>query len=209
MNFPTLSQLSFWRSNRLPVLLQTEASECGLACLCMVASYWGHQIDIANMRRRFSVSLKGMTMKGLMAMAHGLALQTRPLKLDVPHLTQLVLPCILHWDLNHFVVLKSVSGEHVLIHDPAVGERRMALAEFGKHFTGVALETMPAAHFQRQRETQDFSLLSLMGRVVGLKRGLLQLLLLGLTLQVCALVAPFYMQWLVDDAWLYAVSCGT
>lgn len=204
MTSPALSQLSFWRGKRLPVLLQTEASECGLACLCMIASYWGHHIDIASMRRRFSVSLKGMTLKGLMAMAQGLALQTRPLKLNVPHLTQLVLPCILHWDLNHFVVLKSVSGKHALIHDPAIGERRMSLAELGKHFTGVALETLPAAHFERKRETQDFSLLSLMGRVVGLKRGLLQLLLLGLALQVCALVAPFYMQWLVDDALLAA-----
>jgi ATP-binding cassette subfamily B protein RaxB len=84
-----LPSLSFWRSARLPVLLQTEAAECGLACLCMVASYWGHHIDIASMRRRFSVSLKGVTLKGLMAMAQGLALQTRPLKLDIQHLPDL------------------------------------------------------------------------------------------------------------------------
>jgi ATP-binding cassette subfamily B protein RaxB len=199
-----LPSLSFWRSQRLPVLLQTEAAECGLACLCMVASYWGHKIDIASMRRHFSVSLKGVTLKGLMAMAQGLALQTRPLKLDMQHLPDLKLPCVLHWDLNHFVVLKSVSGSHAVIHDPAVGERRLALAEFAKHFTGVALELTPAAHFVKKQETQAFSLLSLMGRVVGLRRGLAQLLLLGLSLQVCALVMPFYMQWLVDEALLAA-----
>lgn len=199
-----LPSLSFWRSQRLPVLLQTEAAECGLACLCMVASYWGHKIDIASMRRRFSVSLKGVTLKGLMVMAQGLALQTRPLKLDMQHLPDLKLPCVLHWDLNHFVVLKSVSGSHAVIHDPAVGERRFALAEFSKHFTGVALELTPAAHFVKKQETQEFSLLSLMGRVVGLKRGLTQLLLLGLSLQVCVLVMPFYMQWLVDEALLAA-----
>lgn len=204
IHFPTLSQLSFWRGKRLPVLLQTEAAECGLACLCMVASYWGHRIDITSMRRRFSVSLKGVTMKGLMAMAQGLSLQTRPLKLDMQHLPELKLPCILHWNLNHFVVLKSVSASHALIHDPSVGERRLALAEFAKHFTGVALELSPSAKFEKIQETQDFSLLSLMGRVVGLKRGLGQLLLLGLALQVCALVAPFYMQWLVDEALLAA-----
>ncbi|WP_317201218.1 peptidase domain-containing ABC transporter [Janthinobacterium sp.] len=204
MKLPTLTQLSFWRARRLPLLLQTEAAECGLAALCMVASYWGHQIDIASMRRRFSVSLKGATLKGLMAMAHGLSLQTRPLKLDMQHLPDLKLPCILHWDLNHFVVLKSVTPKHALIHDPAVGERRLALAEFSKHFTGVALELTPGAQFQQQRETQQFSLLSLMGHVVGLKQGLAQILLLGLALQVCALVAPFYMQWLVDEALLAA-----
>ena len=204
MLLPSLAHLSFWRSNRLPVLLQTEAAECGLASLCMVASYWGHQIDISSMRRRFSVSLKGVTLKGLMAMAQGLALHTRPLKLDMQHLPELKLPAILHWDLNHFVVLKSVSGSHAVIHDPAVGERRLPLAEVAKHFTGVALELTPTAEFKKVEEKQQFSLLSLMGRVVGLKRGLLQLLVLGLALQVCALVAPFYMQWLVDEALLAA-----
>lgn len=195
---------SFWRNQRLPVLLQTEAAECDLACLCMVASFWGHKTDIASMRRRFSVSLKGVTLKGLMAMAQGLALQTRPLKLDMEHLPELKLPCVLHWDMNHFVVLKSVSSTHAVIHDPAVGERRLPLAEFAKHFTGVALELTPTAEFTKKVEVQNYSLLSLMGRVIGLKRGLIQILLLGLALQVCALVAPFYMQWLVDEALLAA-----
>ena len=200
----TQLSFSFWRNQRLPVLLQTEAAECGLACLCMVASYWGHKTDIASMRRRFSVSLKGVTLKGLMAMAQGLALQTRPLKLDMEHLPELKLPCVLHWDMNHFVVLKSVSVTHAVIHDPAVGERRLPLAEFAKHFTGVALELTPTAEFTKKVEVQNYSLLSLMGRVIGLKRGLIQILLLGLALQVCALVAPFYMQWLVDEALLAA-----
>lgn len=204
MNFTSPAQFSFWQRKRLPVLLQTEAAECGLACLSMVVSYWGHKIDIASMRRRFSVSLKGVTLKSLMTMAQGLSLQTRPLKLDLPHLPQLKLPCIVHWDLNHFVVLRSVSDRHAVIHDPAVGLRRMLLDEFAKHFTGVALELIPAAEFQMKKETQDFSLFALMGRVVGLKRGLLQLLFLGMVMQVCALVAPFYMQWIVDEALLAA-----
>lgn len=202
MQFPILSQLAFWNSRRLPVLLQTEGAECGLACMAMVASYWGHQIDIPSMRRRFSVSMKGVNLKGLMAMASGLSLQTRPLKLDLQHLPELKLPCILHWDLNHFVVLKSVSGKHVVVHDPAVGERRLGMDDFSKHFTGVALELTPTAQFEAQEERQQISLFALMGRVVGLRRGLTQLLALGLALQVCALIAPFYMQWIVDEALL-------
>jgi ATP-binding cassette, subfamily B, bacterial CvaB/MchF/RaxB len=201
---PSRLSFSFWRNHRLPVLLQTEAAECGLACLCMIASYWGHTTDIASMRRRFSVSLKGVTLKALMTMAQGLALQTRPLKLDMEHLPDLKLPCILHWDMNHFVVLKSVSTQTAVIHDPAVGERRLPLVELAKHFTGVALELTPTADFKKKVEVQNYSLLSLMGRVVGLQRGLLQILLLGLALQVCALVAPFYMQWVVDEALLAA-----
>ena len=196
--------LRFWSSQRLPVLLQTEAAECGLACLAMVSSYWGHRIDLASMRRRFSVSLKGATLKGLISMAQSLALQTRPLKLDLEHLPDLKLPCVLHWDMNHFVVLKALSHGGVLIHDPAVGERRLPNEEFSKHFTGVALELSPGSAFKKAEETQRFSLMSLMGRVVGLRRGLSQLLLLGVSLQICALVVPFYMQWIVDEALIAA-----
>lgn len=137
-------------------------------------------------------------------MAHGLALHARPLKLEMHNLPALKLPAILHWDLNHFVVLKSVSTSHATIHDPALGKRRMPLAEVAKHFTGIALELTPTKEFKKTEEKLQFSLLSLMGHVLGLKRGLLQLLFLGLALQVCAMVAPFYIQWLVDEALLSA-----
>ena len=193
-------KLEFFARRRLPIVLQSEAAECGLACLAMVAEYWGHRIDLANMRRRFSVSLKGTTLTSLIAMAQSLELQPRSLKLDIDHLSQLRLPCVLHWDMNHFVVLKSLARGYAVVHDPAVGERRMAVADLANHFTGVALEMIPAHSFGGIEERQQFSLLLLMGRVVGLKRGLGQLLLLGLALQVCALTAPFYLQWMVDEA---------
>jgi ATP-binding cassette subfamily B protein RaxB len=197
-------QLSFWRGKCLPVILQTEAAECGLACVAMVASYWGHRIDLSSMRQRFSVSLKGATLKGLMAMAQCLNLQPRPLKLGMEHLRELKLPAVLHWDMNHFVLLKRVTSTHVVIHDPAIGERRLVHDEVAKHFTGVALELTPTAEFSPKNESRDFALLSLMGRVVGLWRGLGQVLLLGLALQLCALVAPFFMQWVIDEALLAA-----
>jgi len=202
MKFTMLNESSFWRSRPLPVLLQTEAAECGLVCLSMVASYWGYITDLRNMRMRFSVSLKGATLKGLMTIAESMHLQTRPLKLSMEELPQLKLPCILHWNMNHFVVLKSISATHAVLHDPAVGQRRLRLEHFGKHFTGVALELTPTKEFKKQKQTQEFSIRSLMGVVVGLKRGLLQLLGLGLALQVCSLVAPFYLQWIVDEALL-------
>lgn len=204
MKIPIIFELTFWNNRRLPVFLQTEAAECGLACMAMVASYWGHQIDIPSMRRRFSVSMKGVSLKGLMTIASNLSLQTRPVKLELQHMPELKLPCILHWDMNHFVVLKSVSGKFIVLHDPAVGERHVTMEEFAKHFTGIALELTPSAQFEAKEEHQKFSLFSLMGRVIGLRRSLLQLLALGLALQVCALIAPFYMQWIVDEALLSA-----
>lgn len=192
----------FWQRRRLPVLLQAETAECALACVAMIASYWGHRTDISAMRRRFSVSLKGASLRGVMAMAAGLGLQSRPLKAEIAHLPELKLPCVLHWDLNHFVVLKSVGPRHAVIVDPALGERRLALAQLAAHFTGVALEMNPAADFKPAVETRPFTLTSLMGRVSGLERSLVQILALGLVLQLCSLIAPFYMQWVVDEALL-------
>lgn len=199
-----LSEISFWRTRRLPIFLQTEAAECGLACIAMVSNYWGHHVDVASMRRRFAISLKGVTLKSLITMAHKMQLQSRPLKLDMEHLSELRLPCVIHWNMNHFVVLKSVSREHAVLHDPGIGERRLTLAEVSQHFTGVALELIPTVEFKPIVEVRQVSLLQLMGRVVGLKRALGQILMLGLALQVCVLVAPFYMQWLVDEALLSA-----
>lgn len=191
---------SFWNSQRLPVLLQTEAAECGLACLCMVAGYWGYKSDVGSLRKRYSMSIKGATLKGVIAIASGLALSSRALKLEISDLTQLKCPSILHWSMNHFVVLKSVSVTHAVIHDPAIGMRTLPLSEFSKHFTGIALELTPTSGFKKTDDTRRVSLVALMGRVSGLRGSLSQLVLLGVALQACAMLAPFYMQWLIDEA---------
>ena len=194
------SFLQFGFGQRLSVVLQTEAAECGLACLAMVAGYYGLRTDLSTMRRRFSVSMKGATLKNLIEIARALQLASRPLKLDLEHLAALKLPCVLHWDMNHFVVLKALSRSKATIHDPAIGERGISIAELGKHFSGVALELAPSAGFAPREEAQRFSLFGLMGRVLGLKRGMVQVLLLALALEVTSIVAPFYMQWVVDQA---------
>src|SRR5881396_1098155 len=100
---------------RLPVIRQTEAAECGLACLAMVAGYHGHDIDLNTLRRRHPVSLKGVTLRGLMQVANQLDFAGRPLRFELEHLNQLQLPAIVHWDMNHFVVLRAVSKGGVVI----------------------------------------------------------------------------------------------
>lgn len=187
-----------WRRT-LPMMLQTEAAECGVACLAMVANYHGHDVDLAGLRRRFSTSLKGATLARLMSMAGQLGLVCRPLKLDLAELGQLKVPCVLHWDLNHFVVLKQVGRHQVVIHDPARGVRKLHLKEVSEHFTGVALELSPAADFAPVSERQAVSLRALIGTVRGLLPALVQILVLALALEVFALAAPFYMQWVIDQ----------
>lgn len=184
--------------HRLPIFIQTEATECGLCSLAMVANYHGYRTDLASLRLRFSISRKGATLEALMRIAEALRLQTRALRLEMEHLPQLQLPCVLHWNMNHFVVLKSVDARSAVIHDPAVGERRLSLTEFAKHFTGVALEVSPSPEFTGQAQPPKVSLRGLMGRVTGLNRGLAQIALLAVLLELIAMALPFYLQWVVD-----------
>ena len=194
-----LDALSFGGPRRrLPMILQTEGAECGLACLAMVAARHGFDSDLATLRRRFSVSMKGATMADLVRVAGRLHLNPRALRAEMEHLPQLELPCILHWDLNHFVVLKEISSGRAVIHDPARGVRRLSLAEVSRHFTGIALELTPEADFRPGVEKQTVGLRQLLGRVAGLKRSLVQIFLLALALEAFVLLTPFYLQWVVD-----------
>lgn len=165
----------------------------------MIANHHGHRTDLPEFRRRFSVSLKGASLNRLMGIAQQLGFQTRALRLDLEHLGRLQTPCILHWNLDHFVVLAKVGRRSVTVLDPAFGERELDFDEVSRHFTGVALELTPGAEFQKQPAPPAIRLSQLTGPVRGLWRALAQILLLSVALQVFVLLAPFYMQWVVDQ----------
>jgi ATP-binding cassette subfamily B protein RaxB len=186
-------------SGRVPVILQTEAAECGLACLAMVAAAHGHRADLPTLRRRFSVSLKGVTLNDMVRMADQMLLLSRALRAELDDLPQLQTPCVLHWDLNHFVVLVAVRRGVAIIHDPAHGQRRLKLDEVSRHFTGVVLELQPAPGFVPAVERQRVSLRQLLGPVHGLRRSLGQIFVLALALEAFVLLSPFFMQFVVDD----------
>ncbi|SEK85536.1 ATP-binding cassette, subfamily B, RaxB [Roseateles sp. YR242] len=186
-----------WRRQR-HIILQTEAAECGLACLAMIAAAHGQRWTLAELRQRFAVSLKGLTMADLVRMGAQLGLTARALRAEPQTLHRLQTPCVLHWDFNHFVVLERVAGDTAVILDPALGERRVALAELSRHFTGVALELRPGMAFARKAAAPAPRWSQLLGHVTGLRRSLAQVLLLALGLELLGLLAPFLLQWTVD-----------
>ena len=183
---------------RTPMVLQTEAAECGLACLAMVAAAHGHRTDLAALRQRFSISMKGVTLADLMRLADAMNLSSRAVRVELDELERLPMPCILHWDLNHFVVLLRVRGGVALVHDPARGVRRLPLSDVSRHFTGVALELQPARGFETRKRDPAPKLSQLLGRVTGIRRSLGQIIVLALALEAFTLLAPFYLQWVVD-----------
>ncbi len=192
-----LLQFSY-SSKRLPIILQTELAECGSACLAMVASYHGHKMSIEAIRQYLPSSLKGLSLKEIMQAATKLHLMPRALRLDLEQLCNLKCPAILHWNLDHFVVLESVQGNKVVIHDPAQGKRVLSLEEVSDNFTGVALELTPTNEFEQKSDIRKVKITELLRSVTGLKRALFQILLLSLVLQIFVLVSPFFMQITVD-----------
>lgn len=203
---PPSTRLQFGWKRQLPAILQTEAAECSLACLVMVAVHHGHDVDLAGLRAKFPTSLKGVTLGRLMNMGSQLGFECRPVRLELDALSQLSVPCILHWDLNHFVVLKEVRRNVAVIHDPGYGIRRFDFAQVSQHFTGIALELAPSADFSPVQARQALPIKALVGKVKGLVPALIQILLLALALEALALVMPFYIQWILDQALVSADS---
>ncbi|HEX2330108.1 MAG TPA: peptidase domain-containing ABC transporter [Candidatus Angelobacter sp.] len=186
-----------WRSV-LPMLFQTEATECGLACLAMVANYHGFRVDLATLRERCSISLRGSTLGQLINFASRLEFSCRPLRIELEDLPYLQTPCILHWDMTHFVVLKRATEKYILIHDPARGVRRMSYHEASDHFTGVALELTPTPAFTPHKESRQLRLRDLAGRIVGLRGAVFQVAALAIALELFAIISPLFLQIAVD-----------
>ena len=147
------------------MVLQSEAAECGLACLAMVASYHGQHTDPTALRRRFGFSLKGATLKDVIAVADRIGLASRPLRLELDELGMLRTPCILHWDLNHFVVLKAVGARR---RSPSTTRPRACAGcrspSVSRHFTGVALELTPTGGFEPAEAPPRVRIRALLGQ---------------------------------------------
>ncbi|GAA0295423.1 peptidase domain-containing ABC transporter [Sphingomonas oligophenolica] len=193
-------QLGLLSRQRVRLVRQTELAECGLASLAMVANFHGMDVDLGTLRRRFRPSLRGAALKSLIATADQMGLTPRAVKLPLDQLRNLNLPAVLHWDMNHYVVLETVRGEKALVHNPDGRSQWLRLSEVSNHFTGVALELRPAADFEAERKRERLKLSQLWRRMTGLKRALVQTLVLSIVLQAFILTSPYYMQVAVDSA---------
>ena len=182
----------------VPVILQSEAPECGIACLAMIASYHGHLTDLSAMRLRLSPSLKGVTLMHVSQVAESMGLAARGVQAPLEGLHKLQLPAVLHWDMNHFVVLTKVTGKHIYVHDPGRGKRKLAIAEASRHYTGVSMEFTPNQNFRRVDEREKVSAWQLLSAGGGLGGTVFQLVILSLALEVFAIAMPFFLQLVVD-----------
>jgi ATP-binding cassette subfamily B protein RaxB len=194
-----MSGINFKGGRSLPTILQTEHSECALACLAMMSGYFGHKIDIITLRNKYGVSQHGVTLKDVIKIAEKMNMSSRAVRLELEELGKLKMPAILHWDMNHFVVLKKVTASNVVIHDPAVGIRTVTFKDVGKYFTGVALELTPTKDFREEDEVKKLKITQLWTKATGLRRGIIQVLLLSFLLELFTVVSPYFTQLVIDD----------
>lgn len=196
--------LHFGQNDPFPVIYQSEASECGLACLAMIAAYHGQERNLASFRRLYPTSLKGLTFSDMIHIADDIGLSSRPVRAELHALGALKKPCILHWDMRHFVVLERVRHRQVTIVDPSRGRLTLSMDEASAHFTGAAMEFEPTVAFQAVKEVQRVRISDFWQRMTGLKRSLALLFLLAGLLQVFSLAMPLFSQFVIDHAIAHA-----
>lgn len=183
----------------VPLILQSERAECGLACVAMVSTYHGHDVDLPTLRQRFAVSAMGATLRDLINIGNQLSLSARAIKAPMTALRKLTLPLILHWDFNHFVVLTQVRADgSLVIHDPGEGQRVHTAEGASTHYTGVALELLPGPSFARVKERSALPFRVLLRGALADRRPVWHGVLFAVVAQCLALSVPIASQFLID-----------
>lgn len=200
MTLPKIHTTIIPERTSVPVIYQSEMAECGLACLAMISSYYGHVYDLVSLRNKFSISLTGANLKNIIDIAEQLCLSSRPIKVKLEQLAGLRTPAILHWDLNHFVVLEKITKKYAVIIDPAKGRLKLNADEVSAHYTGIALELTPTEDFTVASEVESVRFSDLWSRILGLKRSLTFILIATLIVSFFSILSPQYIQSVVDDA---------
>lgn len=191
--------LQFKRKARLPMIFQAEIAECGYACVAMISNYWGHELDLLSLKKKHGSSANGASLLDLMTVFEQLNLRTRALKVSLVELHMIKCPAILHWNMNHFVVLKKVKNNKIVIHDPAQGIRQCSMEEVSQCFTGIVLEVEKKADFTKISEQQTLSLFALLKSIKGINCYLVSLFILSLIIELFQLLNPLFLQYITDE----------
>jgi ATP-binding cassette subfamily B protein RaxB len=203
------------RPSRVPVILQSQVSECALVSLAMIAASWGLKADLAAFRARVAITPRGVNLRTLMNLAASIGLAARPVRIGLQRVEDLQLPAILHWNMDHFVVLEKVKGKVATVVDPARGRLHLTIDSMSPHFTGIAIEFTPTDNFQPgvMRLSRSFRRAWFDDR--RLRSSALSTLWLTLLLQLTIVAMPFGYRNVIDrtggslsDRHLVWILCG-
>lgn len=138
------------KKQKVPVVMQMEALECGAACLCMIAAYYKKWIPLTQVRADCGVSRDGSVAKNILNAARSYGFEAAGYKVEPESIDSLHFPMIIHWNFNHFVVLCGINRKRgkVYINDPAQGRITVSMEQFDQSFTGIALTVIPTENFK-------------------------------------------------------------
>ena len=156
---------------KVPVVMQMEALECGAASLCMVMAYYGKWVPLEQVRYDCGVSRDGSNAKNVLVAARNYGFDAQGFRCEISSLKEnMDLPCIIHWNFNHFVVLDGFRGNYAYLNDPARGEVKVSMEEFDQAFTGICLQIKPGEEFVpggKPKSTLEFARKRLAGAGVA------------------------------------------
>jgi ATP-binding cassette, subfamily B, bacterial HlyB/CyaB len=184
-------------TRRYPFYAQQSASDCGAACLAMISRYWGKKFSINRLREIAHVDRNGSSLKGLSAAAESIGFTSRPIKASIKGLAEQPLPAIAHWDGKHYIVVYAITDKHVIVADPAIGQRTLSHSEFKQSWTGYVLILQPTALLKETEESttpfwQFFELLKPHSLVVT------EIFIASLFIQIFGLITPLFTQLILD-----------
>jgi len=196
---PTVTARHLWGrlTKRYPFFEQQSSSDCGAACLVMICRYWGKRSSVNRLRDISNINRSGASMRGLTAAAETIGFTTRPVKASLDKLAQQSLPAIAHWEGKHYIVVYEIGKKHVIVGDPAIGQRTLTHNEFKAGWTGYALLLQPTAMLKENQEAitpfwQFFDLVKPHSQV------LLEVFFASVLIQVFGLITPLFTQLLLD-----------
>jgi NHLM bacteriocin system ABC transporter peptidase/ATP-binding protein len=183
---------------RTPTILQMEWVECGAACLAMILAHHGLWVPLEQLRVACGVSRDGTKASNVVKAARRYGLAAKGFRKEPGTLHEMPMPCIIHWNFNHFVVLEGLDDRRAYLNDPAVGRRSLDLAEFDAGFTGVVLAMEPGPDFRKAGS--EPAVLPALGRELRHSRSAVMLLLaISVALAVPGVVIPAFAKIFVDD----------
>jgi ATP-binding cassette subfamily B protein len=191
---PNLFRKFRWR---YPFAQQQSAADCGATCLRMIGLFWGKRLDINQLREQIGVGRSGASLRSLATAAEALGFQSRPVRASFDRMATQPHPWIAHWQGDHYVVVYKVTPGRVVIADPALGIRRLKLAEFQKNWTGYALLLEPTPRLQETPESKS-SLWRFLELLWPYRSTIGQILLMTFLLQILGLITPLFTQIILD-----------
>ncbi len=197
-SFPALKRLGFAGGFKaVPFIQQLEWTDCGAASLCMAMAYHGREVKLSEVREAMGIGRDGVSAKAILDTAERFGMAGRGIKVDISQIKLLKVATVLHWEFNHFVVFDRIVKGGVRIVDPATGPRDVPMEQFGKCFTGVAIELTPTDRFVKVKREKG-KLTRYVQELLSEKGLFSRVIVLSLALRLIALILPLITGMILD-----------